>query len=304
MNVFQLLNKWIPAPQPAPTRAQPFVVPPEVRWLAIDLPQPSADKGMAVVQWHHWSEGGYKPRILAPFDRNKVHGHYVDDQRRYRGGVFDIPELGHLARTTCGGTWSGDIREIDGVAASKGPIEHCASLDEFAKLHCEGLIQDATEEKLIANWRWEDRFGREDGGRLTIGQFAWDERTFWINSGGSHHFAAARYLADKLDRKLTVQGKLCRYELVAEPATRLLNQYQVLGMPTETYDAVYEAFEAAHVPHFWAKGPFPLGGRAVLLPHADPRAQQAAKMLIQAGAADLGAQLRADLQRQYANARL
>lgn len=265
--------------------------------LEITLPQPSADVGLAVMQWMHWSEGGYKPLLfLSPSHR--VHGWYVDDQGRYRGDLFELPVLGRLVQQMPTQPWTCDIRDIDGIAASKGPIEDCATLDEFAESHCRTLIQEHTEENLMANWRHEGRFERSDGSYIMLRQFAWDDRTFWLNGGGSHHFAAARYLAGRLDRKLRVHGQLLRCELAQQPVAELLRQFYVLGMPTESYEAIFPQFEDYGVPHFWAKGPDPLGGRAVLLPRSETRAQMAAELLIEHGVFDLGAQLLADLRRQ------
>ncbi len=264
--------------------------------VGITLPQPSADMGMAVMQWMYWCEGGYKLQSYWPTS-NKVLGWYVDDQGQYRGWQFELHMLRSLVRNTPPQPWSGDVRDIAGITTSKGPIEKYATLDEFAEHHCLDEIQEVSVDSMMKNWRHEGRFVRSDSSIL-VRQLAWDDRTFWLNSGGSHHFAAARYLAGRLGKELRIEGQLLRCELVPDSVIELTKCYAILGMPTESYDAIFPELENFGVPHFLAKSPDPLKGRAIFLPLSEVRALRVARLLIQHGVFDLGAQLLADLNRQ------
>lgn len=259
------------------------------------MPRRAMQLCVALTHWQRWSEYGYKPR---PELGDRVHRWHRDGQGNYRGGLFEIPGLKQLTCRTEIETWAGDIRDIEGISASKSPIDECDTLDEFAERYCRGLIQEIDEARLMRCWSHERRFVREDGGNLSFGQYAWDGRTFWLNEGGSHNFAAARYLAAKLERKLAVKGRLYQYELVPEAVLNLLGQFYLLAMPAEVYEALYPELERVSVTHYWAQCPQPMEGKAIFLPRAELRAQRVAELLIQAGVLDLGTQLLADLHLQ------
>ncbi|WP_425352097.1 DUF6685 family protein [Isorropodon fossajaponicum symbiont] len=62
---------------------------------------------------------------------------------------------------------------------------------------------------------------------ILLEAYSWDKRIFLMNSGGSHHFASARYIANKLNKNVGISGKLEKYNINQNIVRQLLNKYDV-----------------------------------------------------------------------------
>jgi hypothetical protein len=151
-----------------------------------------------------------------------------NQRSRSRGiAVHDRVEYATLKETFL--NWNCDIQEVSGLSASKSDLKKFKNLDEFAISTT--LISEINDQSLQKNLLWEN-------GKILnypyLNRYAWDNNRIHLsNSGGSHHFAAARYIASKLSKKVTIIGKLESFKLLPEPIISLLNQYDLYAVSHE-----------------------------------------------------------------------
>lgn len=188
-----------------------------------------------------------------------------------------------------------EIQQIDSVTASKAPLELYSSLDEMILGVRPVFVEQVTDEAL-------NRFLSDEGvyiyhrepDSLRFYQYLWDGKLFWGNEDASHRFSASRYLANKLDRKIEVSGKLILEGLNPLVVKQLTDEYAILMLPAEhalthgLYDAVvksgYEAVYFTVRPEAYTLQKYV----ALFFPKCFARSVQVAEVLVDAGACDLG----------------
>jgi len=131
--------------------------------------------------------------------------------------------------------WSCEIQEVTGLSASKSKLHAFESLDAMIKQNSQELIDPVTNEKLQENLAWE-KIPRllqpnNEFDDIDFIKFDWSNRLYLSNSGGSHHFAAARYLARKLGVKIKLYGILKKYKFNKEIIIRLDREYDIFIIP-------------------------------------------------------------------------
>ena len=123
-----------------------------------------------------------------------------------------------------------------------------------------------------------------------------------MNHGGSHHTAAAKYLAARLGQRVPLRGRRYTYSLNALAIASLRRDYEMFAIDCqddEATNAFAEAMRAFRATWLWHPLPHPYeGARAVLLPKDDARSMRVAVELRRAGVADLGEHLSALCVRQ------
>ncbi|MBB3923709.1 DUF6685 family protein [Xanthomonas arboricola] len=189
-----------------------------------------------------------------------------------------------------------DIRDIECLVFSKTDLHGFATLDDMAKHACPDWIKDVSHENLRALLAKAPPAYTE--GRLS--QVDWDGRLTLIAYDGSHHFAAARYLAGQLDVSVPMTMELSTRSINAQALDALENSYDafvLLDQPAFN-QALTEAFQATQVPHGRKELRLgrALGDRThqlILLPRESVRAMRSASVLHDAGALTLPWLLRA-----------
>ena len=200
-----------------------------------------------------------------------------------------------------------DIRSIEGLAQSKSDLGSFTDLDAMAVGACAAQLQETTPAALEQLLRHSQvRVGRAPGewarGDAFI-QFGWDRRVFLANSGGSHHFAAARYLAGKLGVDVPLYAPLQSHRLSALGVSELQRNWRVFALHRDDELPIAAALERDKVqfrtivPSHWAF-PHDIPAALVMLPVADPRTREVAGILQAAGVTDLTDALSAALWRQ------
>lgn len=208
---------------------------------------------------------------------------WADDE--YDSFRHQIPALLRLCDFDTNGTWQGDIRDVDAVCASKSNLALYPTLDAFALARCSGLIAPATPETLQMNLDWpEVRIVKSSTSDHFI-TWGWDGRIFLSNNGGSHHFAAARYLASTLKTPIPLKGRLVTYRLNCEAVAALADQYDVYAFGN---DATWEIAFRDHMKRFSATYlrmhlPRLYRGWAAFLPKSCARASAVSAVLRRAG---------------------
>jgi len=248
----------------------------------------------SVVAWHEWGQHSplqwprRKPGTLVGW--RFVAGSYSSFQ-------VHRPEFEQFG--TCDEVldWCCEIQTVEGLAASKSELTSFASLDAMVQANSREMIDEISEDRLARNLahdeirilhraRTSDHFVRHQ----------WDGRVFLVNSGGSHHFAAARYIAARLGRRIPLRGTLRTYGINRDALASLRRDYEMFAMPDdpETANAFHDAMQAHKACYFWLGLPRPgRDGRVVLLPKAQERSARIATLLRLAGLTDVGVHLAA-----------
>uniref|UniRef100_UPI003F799567 DUF6685 family protein n=1 Tax=Chromobacterium amazonense TaxID=1382803 RepID=UPI003F799567 len=170
--------------------------------LYVDLqPPPLSIDAASIVHWHElgiaspldWPR--HSPGVLRGW---KASGSYYDSFTVARHEYTQIGQRTELKVEL-------DINEIDGLSASKSDLTKFQTLDQLVEANSFEMIDEITDAKLAKNLAHREiRILHGDSDYFA--RYLWDERTFLMNSGGSHHFAAARYLAKRLSQRVPLCG--------------------------------------------------------------------------------------------------
>ncbi|WP_204353781.1 DUF6685 family protein [Salinisphaera orenii] len=252
-----------------------------------------------VAPWHRfgqWSAFDFPRR-----EDGLLMGWTRDSFGSYSGCRRICQPLSNLASTTKRRV-AVDIRNIDGLGCSKGPLHKYDCLADFARHECGrelGAADEATLYSALAHR--EIRIIHQEKPSDHLSFYAWDNRVFLSNAGGSHHFAAAQYLAVIFDRPIVIEATL-HETILSEPAIESLrSEFNVFAVHDKAQSecAFMDAMKPSDIPFYWMPLPTRLGqARAIFLPRSDQRASRVAAVLRQSGFTDLGVLLLDIAQKQ------
>ena len=163
---------------------------------------------------------------------------------RYSSFVVQRPEFEALAQRHDVPLWRCDISRVDGFSGSKSRLEDFTSTDDMVETNSIRMIDRIDDEKLEENLaHHEIRILHDPSSSDHFRYCAWDQRVFLMNSGGSHHFAAAKYLAVRLRRRVPIEGKLVSYSLNSIAIEALCRDFDifVLNDNAEHLNAFHDA---------------------------------------------------------------
>lgn len=246
---------------------------------AIPTPARTIEEG-GVIQWQEMNTkaiSGWRTRG----------GHYESFQ-------IETPALASLSRKTITESWRCDLSEIQGFYASKSDLAKFHTTDEMVEHDSKELIEEITHESLQQNLAHEGiHLWRTDQSSATFRRYAWDGRLFLANSGGSHHVAAAKYIATRLQEKVPLIGKLIEYSFDRHAVATLRAEFEMLVVSNHPApsNALHDAMRRAKVTWLWLDIPQNQDVQIVFLPKNEARSMRAARMLRQAGCQDAGALL-------------
>jgi hypothetical protein len=129
--------------------------------------------------------------------------------------------------------YSIDISELDGFSNSKSPLNELRSIDEFVEKYCPSYIQLICIEQLkkMLN-HYEIRIIHSL--KTTSDNFliyGWNDKLFLSNSGGSHHLAAAQYIAARLKEPVKLNAKIIFYTINQDNLNLFNEQYFAFIIP-------------------------------------------------------------------------
>ncbi|MGN7512554.1 DUF6685 family protein [Aeromonas salmonicida] len=224
----------------------------------------------------------------------RVHG-------QYQGHAILVGALATLCEQAQFEHWACDIRQVQALSASKIPLEDFTALDGFAEARCRGHLDDSSPDNIARNLiHGEVRIMQPGRGDYFL-YHGWDRRICLINSGGSHHFATARYLAGVARLPVELTGMLKGYQLNPAAINALTEQFELFAITRDPllWDELFEAMRALQATWYAGDLPRPHNeGRVLLLPKADHRSMTVASALRQAGMPDLGYYLQRQVHRQ------
>lgn len=258
--------------------------------ISVDLTATKSADAKGVIRWH---ELGEKAHMHRP-DQGWLLGWKMKDGIWQSYDHFSY-NLSNLLVEETEEDWGCDIREVEGLSASKATLKDFSSLDDLAVRECFDLIQNVSLEgleSLLGNR--EIRINKGTPTTDHLKQYAWDGRLHLINDGGSHHFAAARYIAGQLNTPVPLSVKLEEINLSHKAVEGLREEFALyaikscpilLGDMMDALRAYDAAFCLMDLP-----APF-LGEKVIMLPKDVARSVEASKFLAQAGLPELGAHL-------------
>lgn len=123
-----------------------------------------------------------------------------------------------------------------------------------------------------------------------------------MNSGGSHHFAAARYIATRLKTPVPLHGRLRTYSIKPKAVDSLTRDFEMFVIPetTEARMGFFYAMQSFRATYLWQILPRPVRDTscAILLPKSEPRSAKVAAVLREAKVFDLSSYLQALVAQQ------
>ncbi|MEO7326582.1 MAG: DUF6685 family protein [Dokdonella sp.] len=231
--------------------------------------------GSSVVRWEHlWSPSDNNHHRLRP-DAGLLPLHWqpLDGPRRR---WTDLSLVRMFADVHIIPEWTCDITEITAIHASESDLSIFENLDEFAETRCGELIKDVSIAGLKRNLA-------HDGIRILntashadyLQRWAWDGRLFLMNDGGSHHFAAARWLARKLGVPVPIRSRLRTVSVRRDAVEQLVARYDLFavnGHQDASFScALYEALRSSGTPFLLRALPASLGCGEILIFESDDR---------------------------------
>jgi hypothetical protein len=259
------------------------------RSLQVVLHEPDSVYLDDVVRWHQWVSNKSATNIHDPL-YGKGFWAWDPTERVYKGGgaKFAIAEL---TRSTEIKGWTGDIRQVTGLSNSKSNLELFTSLDTFAEQECVGLLGNGSAEKLAENLAFHGLDYLQDPSKMSFVCYLWSPRLFLINHDGSHHFAAARYLAGRLQKYIPLRGTLRVSEFDEQAVAELRHAYDLFVVDDNATFACefHDSMAAFRAAYMFLPPPRGYGKVAVVaLPRSDQRSRKVAAILREARAVDLG----------------
>ncbi|TDV89182.1 hypothetical protein BDK62_1242 [Halomonas alkaliantarctica] len=118
-----------------------------------------------------------------------------------------------------------DIKEINGLSASKSSDHHFDTISQFAQERCQEFIGSGQPAGLSQNMKWGEIRLHD----MSFWDLSWagQHTPFWMNTGGSHHFAAAHYIASQLGLDYRLEGRLKKYTVNQQAARDLASEWDM-----------------------------------------------------------------------------
>jgi hypothetical protein len=275
----------------------------EAQSVRVNLADPSPCIDWASVV--RWDEFG-----TWPFQHGLHHARgtllgWKNDQNYHQSFLLKRPEYEQIGQCVVLEDWVCDIREVDGFLTSKSKLSAFSSTDAMVETNSRELIAEVTAAQLAKNLEHREiRILHQSNKTDYFERFLWDGRLFLMNNGGSHHLAAAKYIAARLGERVPLYAKLHSYVLNGRAVASLRADFELFALP-DTLEICSPFHEAMHMfGATWLWHPFPRpyaeDVMAVFLPRSAARSMKVADVLRQVGALDLGRYLTELCSRQYA----
>jgi len=257
---------------------------------------PTADIAMASVpRWQNIataSTGVARRRA----NRSELLG-WRRDGTRYGSFNAACPALGGLVTKVVVKNWKCDLQDLHGFAASKSKLETFDSTDEMVETNSSEMIEDVSAEGLRKNLAHDQiRVIGANAGTDWLQVHQWDGRMYLVNDGGSHHLAAAKYIAARIGTPVAMTAPLVYYKVDAGAVAALRAEYDVylVNNESELSNAFFSAMEHDGATWLWHDMPAPYTGvRGIFLPRAETLSMRVSGAFREAGFVDLGAHLEA-----------
>jgi hypothetical protein len=260
-----------------------------------DLLAPEDNIDMArVPQWHRLNETGsgiVRRRSGYP----ELTGWHRRDHH-YSGFTKSCPALGGLVRHTILDAWSCDLQDVHGFAASKSKLETFRSMDEMVRTNSKEMIDDVSAAGLRKNLAHHEIRLLHEKPTDWLQVHQWDKRMYVVNDGGSHHLAAAKYIAARIGAPVPLRAPLHYYSIDQEAVTSLRSDYDIylVSDEPELANAFFDVMESCGATWLWHEMPQPYERtRAIFLPREEAFSMRVSQAFREVGFVELGQHLEA-----------
>lgn len=247
----------------------------------------------SVPKWHTFGEiggrtgpAGAQQAILSGWRREGT---------RYSDFRVAAQALDKLVKKVVVDDWKCDLQDLHGFANSKSDLRIFASTDDMVVANSHEMIEDVSLAGLQANLIHDQILvtgARAGSDWLHVHQ--WDGRMYLVNDGGSHHLAAAKYIAARIQAPVELSAPLHYHVLDIDAVAALRAEYDVyvVSHESEVSNLFFSAMESDGVTWFWRDMPEPYWGeRAIFLPRAEQLSLRVSQAFQAAGFEELGAHL-------------
>lgn len=173
----------------------------------------------SVVHWEEWLE--YECGTISWYHPESFGGNY-------RSSSLKVFHSGDIVTQQIVEPFNPEIRDVTGLSSSKSGGDYC-ELDDFAKDNCTWQLGEQSLSQLNICLDHE----RIEKNKHIFSSFSWlPEQLFWCNSGGSHHFSAARSIVKRLGSAVTLYGQLHRYVIDKDSVSGLISDWHLIVIDT------------------------------------------------------------------------
>lgn len=192
-----------------------------------------------------------------------------------------------------------DISDVEGISASKSASISFKDIQEFGRYFNEYKQATVDGHGLNVMLRHQEIRIIHRPGADSFHLSMWDGRLFLGNHGGSHHFAGASYIAQRIGRSVPLRGRLHIRRLNVAAWQWLLTKFHVLFACSKTlqwaaadFAELVDAFYALDLP------PRVGDGRLLLFPREHEASAALSDLLCERAARDVSHELHALLATQ------
>lgn len=257
--------------------------------IRVQLAAPKRTVGVdRVVQWQNWGGSSVehwprrKPGALLGW--------------RYSGGGYSSfethrQELQQFGKCEIVENWICDIQDVTGLSSSKSKLNTFDTLDSLVETNSPEMIDEITDAKLRKNLAHDEiRILHQKNTADHFSRYLWDDGIWLVNTGGSHHFAAARYIAARIHQPVRLQGRLKTYSINKVAIDGLLRDFDIYAMSDDPVisNGFHDAMSAINATYLTKNLPQPHNNVAVFLPKGESRSVLASNVLREADVFNLG----------------
>lgn len=157
-----------------------------------------------------------------------------------RQNWFEFKELSTIVEEVTTKNVSIELQEVTALSNSKSDLKSVSNLDEFAIKYCPTYINELSEMQLNTMLSHKEiKTIHKDNTGDFFKQFSWRDGTVLVNNGGSHHLAAARYLASRLNKKIDLHGSFVFCQLSKQALEAFRSKYTIFLIEKNMY--LYDA---------------------------------------------------------------
>lgn len=230
---------------------------------------------------------------------------WTDTQGSYASIDLPVTALSRLVTTRTIEQFTCDITEIETLGAAKSNLSEYSNLDEFAEQRCANLLGDISKEGLLKMLEHDQIRSVGANATDTLSRYGWDGRLNLLNEGGAHHFAAARYIAKRMDIPVPICTTLHEYVFDPLAVAQLNQQFDIFAIGDPAHDArahlaLQDAFKKLRATFFtgslpWSTDEYVRDASAIFLLKNDRKSERVAEVFRKEGFMDLGQVLESKL---------
>lgn len=209
----------------------------------------------------------------------------------YNSAHEKIREFESLVIKSTVDDWQCDIQDVSGLSSSKSNLNDFVSLDDMVTTNSQEMINEISKDNLYKNLSHKEIKIIHQHNRDHFAYHEWDARLFLINGDGSHHFAAARYIASRIKENVPLKGRLYTYRLNEAAINRMARQYEMFALPKDHYiqNDFFDAMKSFSATFLKGRLPKPFDSHfLILLPKDEPRSAVIARVFTENKVFDIG----------------